>query len=361
MSDLMKDNTSFSDLISKYDRFMVPVFKIKVSGQDLVSKLSLGVDNLSIRLSNDSAASSCSFDVVNCFDITKKEFKSDILDKLKLGTAFTVELGYGSATVMVFKGYVSELTMNYSDVASLSFTGMDVKRLLMESGKQVKTYATEMTYDDVFKQVMKTYAPICPPNEIVTDAKEKVPASGLAQNQSDYKFIEKLCADIGNEFFVVGGKAYFVKLNSYKAPITKLKWGETLMSFSRRSGYVYAEVEEVGYNDGKSERINGKSQVVTKDPHKKVTSKAPVKGGQSATATTAKEAKAKAESDGDKMLKKAQSASGTCIGLPELVPGRFVEIYDIGTKVSQKYLISEVQHTVSGSGFETNFEIEGWE
>ncbi|MEG1459123.1 MAG: hypothetical protein RSJ40_07430, partial [Acetivibrio sp.] len=60
-------------------------------------------------------------------------------------------------------------------------------------------------------------------------------------------------------------------------------------------------------------------------------------------------------------LKKAQGGSGSCIGLPELVPGRYVKIAKFDKDADDTYFINKIEHSFSlGDGFSTQFEIAGY-
>ena len=54
---------------------------------------------------------------------------------------------------------------------------------------------------------------------------------------------------------------------------------------------------------------------------------------------------------------KARSMSGRCktIGLPEIVPGRYIKISNIGS--SNSYYIKSVSHSFGDGGFTTDFEL----
>jgi len=48
-----------------------------------------------------------------------------------------------------------------------------------------------------------------------------------------------------------------------------------------------------------------------------------------------------------------------CIGLPELVPGRYIELDGMGKQVNGKYFISKVIHRFGPDGFTTQFDVKG--
>ena len=56
-----------------------------------------------------------------------------------------------------------------------------------------------------------------------------------------------------------------------------------------------------------------------------------------------------------------KKANGTCIGMPEIVPGRFLKISDVDSLINKKFYVTDVTHTINYNGFLTSFAAEGWE
>ena len=74
-----------------------------------------------------------------------------------------------------------------------------------------------------------------------------------------------------------------------------------------------------------------------------------------------KKAKKRAEKEAAERRQKAQSGSLSCIGLPELVPGRFVGVAGLDPDLDLDYYIREVQHEFGSDGFSTSLTLGGWE
>ena len=54
------------------------------------------------------------------------------------------------------------------------------------------------------------------------------------------------------------------------------------------------------------------------------------------------------------------SGSGSCVGLPEIIPGRFISITGMDGETDGTYYISHVRHTISeDDGYRTQIEIKG--
>jgi uncharacterized protein involved in type VI secretion and phage assembly len=50
-------------------------------------------------------------------------------------------------------------------------------------------------------------------------------------------------------------------------------------------------------------------------------------------------------------------ASGSCIGLPALLAGQFIEVSGVGKRFSGRYRLSRVSHTLDASGYRTDFAV----
>ncbi|MBR3538654.1 MAG: hypothetical protein IKN79_06245, partial [Eubacterium sp.] len=50
------------------------------------------------------------------------------------------------------------------------------------------------------------------------------------------------------------------------------------------------------------------------------------------------------------------SISGEIVGMPEIVPGRFITLEDFGIPVNNNFYLTNVKHTFTGTGYKTTFE-----
>ena len=53
------------------------------------------------------------------------------------------------------------------------------------------------------------------------------------------------------------------------------------------------------------------------------------------------------------------SGSGTCVGIPELIPGRYISIKGLDGDSEGSYFLSKVRHRFTGEGYYTQFEVKG--
>ena len=68
----------------------------------------------------------------------------------------------------------------------------------------------------------------------------------------------------------------------------------------------------------------------------------------------------KADALKEEREKRVQGGSGSCVGLPQLVPGRTIKIAGLSSDLNGEYMLRQVSHTLGGDGFLTTFEIGGF-
>lgn len=356
MADLMNGSSTYEELAATYNDFLVPAFKIKADGDDIVSSLNVAVEDLSIDLKMDSA-SSCNFVIANAYDLKNGSFSSGVKAKLKLGTMLEAEVGYGSETTLVFKGYISEVSYEFRDMPTLSVSALDVRRLMMNGNKM--TIHEVQNYSQAFSAVMESYQKICSTLEV--DATDDNLTEGVAQTTSDYKFIaDGLTKKAGREFFVLVDTAYFREPQKAQDSVTTLEWGKGLLSFSRNALYQNVDVKVVGYDEKNKETVSGEASSQGDDDQVDPISEKPTKLMLAPDAVEPEKAQTRAESEADKLKKKSQGGQAVCVGLPEIVPGRFITLDKLDEDINGKYYIKGVRHSLGGEGFTTNFSIEGW-
>lgn len=358
MGDLMSGSYSNKVLANKYGNFLVPAYKIKVNGTDLVATTKLVVAEMVITLSLN-AASSAVIKFANLYDEESHSFDSNVKGKFKLGTVAEIEIGYLSATTMVFKGYVAGLGVEFEEYPLLTVQMMDARRLMMASGKKHLLHDVK-NYSDAFNTVMDNYARLCSPS---ADATSDNLAKPLAQTTNDYNFVTKELIEKGKaprEFFILGDKAYFREPAKVTTAIMTIKYGRELLAFSMMSGYLDMKVVVSGYDSKAQKAVSATAATKSTDSQSPVISSPPEIYFVDPDADSQEKSKTRATAIAKRELNKVCTGNGTLIGLPEVVPGRFLEVESLDSMADKKYYIKEVVHTIDTESFTTSFEIGGW-
>lgn len=360
MADLMTGKYTYKALKSQYKEFKVPAAKVMVGGSNVIGTNGFHLEYLEVNLSLDSASSVvCRFS--DCYDQKNSNFNSKVKSKLVLGSKLEIELGYLSSTMSVFEGYIAGVGVNFDEEETIGYeiTGLDVRRLMMCDCHYMIHDVKH--YSEAFEAVMKPYKKLC---SLTVDATIDNLEMPLSQSTTDYDFVTRELIGRGKadrEFFVLGNKAYFRKPRSNKTPIMTLGIKMGLRKFWRSALYLDQNIQVVGYDKTGQTQIEEKAQAKSKE---KQIQALVASGNQVVTApdiSSPKAAKERAESIARNLLCKSQQGSATCVGMPQIVPGRFIKMDDIDDSMNKSYYIIRVKHICCEHGFTTDFDLEGWE
>lgn len=350
--DIMTATYKYADLAKAYDNFLTPVVKIYAQGLEVdVVKQGAAIEGIQITLSIDEA-SALSFQITNAFDPESHQMKSGIVSVFSVGTILEAEIGYGSNLTKIFKGYVAEYRTSYQDVPVISITAVDLRRLMKKNQRKDYTFK-EKTCSRIFEKLIGNYSSLYGNLHVDSDTSEVQ----LIQNGTDYDFVtNKLCRMAERDFFMVGTDVYFQKRTASKSAFLELEWGSSLLSFEK--GTQYCNETLIAYSDqkdktGKMEEL----QVKTADSTPSLLSeplKEEWKLQEGLDSDTLKKWLKKRENE---KKSESQTANGTVIGLPEIVPGRYIQISKIASADAGLFYIKEVKHNFGNDGFTTSFTV----
>ena len=361
MADLMTSSWEFSSLESQYKDFRAPAVSFTVGGTDLVKK-GAALQSVEAVLSLDGASSVC---VVfnDCYDVKNGSYDSTLKSAAVPGKTVELSLGYQSSLKKVFKGYLSNvrITASADEGYTMEFVSLDARRLMMADNHHSREYKIK-NYSDAVSEVLKRYARLCTAK---VDATSENMQNGLLwQRGSDYDFITRELIDSGRadrEFFISVDNAYFRKPRSVSAPVITLKPGGGLIAITRDAEYLNENIQVLGFDPASGKPVSGKAAAKSTDQLSDALGGAGEWFISDPSCVSASQAAGWAGAVARTALRKSQKAEIRCIGLPEIIPGRFLKIDRVDNLVNRKYYITRVTHRFDGSGFLTEIETEGWE
>lgn len=363
MSSVTLDNskTSFDKLEEHYRGFIAPSFKIVINNKDIVRE-GMAVESITVDTSITKKADMTSFSVMNAYDLIKRDFQwTNSL--LMLGNSVEVSFGYTDRLTPIFFGYISNVEFDFStnDAPSISITAMDISFYMMRGGEP-QVWANKKI-SDIVQEIGRKYG-------ITSFDIEATPITypKIVKNvENDHTFLNNLAKELDYDFFIVGKKLYYREMTSNKTPVMKLEWGKHLSSFQLEQNIAdqvtkvivkatlrnqkkaiiveSTKVDKIGSNTRTGPNILSKLGDFVEVIQKTVNDEA--------------EARAIAASRMQERSMQLVSAKASCIGLPELRAGRYIELSGLGAHLNNTYYIERASHTIDSSGYRSNFNIQG--
>jgi phage protein D len=361
------DNSTydFSALELKYGGFLVPSVKLVIGGR-VIDATGVPLPTVSVDIDSGKAAGGASVVIEDMYDLENSKWLDNLLDTVKVGETLEIHAGYGTKK-LIFYGYIDSVSVSYSGNAlpSITFSGIDASGYLMNA--VTSKYFENKTLSEAAKELLgqcvsKGYA-----KKLEFEDIPDIKIETVKQNMSDYDWLSLLAERSGVNFFVVQGVLIYKSVLSFTSPLITLNLGSSLLSFNR-SVSLSEQVGKVVVNslDKNGKPISGEaSSSSLSGSGSEAADAAPefnalVKSVAVAAVYTAEQCKRIAQNLFNKYSLQYVSGKGTCIGLPELIPGRYIKLGGMDKASNATYYIDKVTHSISASdGFTTEFTLKG--
>lgn len=361
-----KGSYKITELERKYDGFLGPAIEIKLSGTKLDST-SIPISSVEVDLSADGAAGSCTFTVESLFDYSTGTWARKMVSNLKVGAKLEVYGGYVKKK-RLFYGYVDEFSMSYAGGGAprLVIHGVDGFGYLMHCKEDyhAKDKGTAAAVKEILQRsVSAGFAEKCTVASGLKDfEKPIIKDEGL----DDFTFLRILAERFGMVLMCVDGELIFDSLWESGKELIELEMGRGLLSFDKRVS-TYGQLGKVLIKsvDKANQPIEGVADKVTTGGSGKSAAehlshlKKAVHEENMEFAKTTEECKRLAQAKLNGIAMGFVSGGGHCIGIPELIPGRFIKIKNLIEKETDTVFISRVIHRFSAGGYFCNFEVKG--
>lgn len=365
---------TFESLEKKYSLFQHPVVVALVNDKNISGKNGFTVSDLVIDLTSGFEASTAELSLYGVYDIDKGQFQFDKVKKyILLGSRLDLYLGYGDQARQVFTGAITRVNFLYekSGAPCIRLTAMDVKGVMM-SGCYSKQLKADNFADAVTEILNRTAYEKLKSTQIIKgvyvtetpDKLRKAMSGGVmtvsSQSvemvaESDYEFVVKAAKKNNYEFFTECGNVYFRKAKADQSVLISIGPDTGLRSF------------DISYDvTGLTEKVTVRSMDVAKgqviSAQKKFSAKisqgsaamAMLKGSEKVyidpSVTSKEEAEERAASLMEQISYRYGSLRCEMIGIPELLPGHFVEVSGLGTGVDNTFYLSRVRHIMTEDG-----------
>jgi phage protein D/phage baseplate assembly protein gpV len=336
--------------------FYAPRFEILLSGVTMAADLTEQVVSLSVETDLDMAGT---------FSLVLRNPDNVLLDSalLDIGKNVEVHLGYGADLVPAFLGEVAAVEPSFPQDGppTIQVTGYDKSYKLRRNRPTPTTYSS--TTDSLIAARIALENGLIP----VVDPTPELPED-LTQKESDFAFLKSRAQRYHFDVHVEWDRLHFqFPRPAFAAHV--LEWGRNLSSFTGRisgaglagleviRGYnqelaqsIYAAVLAVDLDSGNLlERLGGSvSDLLTslvRSEFREHSVSNPLDARELATALLAD------------LLEGLYEGQGSCVGLPALAAGQYVEIRGVGKRFSGTYRVRKVTHRLDSSGMRTDFVI----
>lgn len=352
---------NFSSIYQKYDAMRQPNYQLEVGG----SVLEAGTD---ARLLSAVCELTCNRQAgALCLEAALDpdgEHGAAWLDKFQLGGECSLSLGYGGDLTEVFHGFLYDL--NWEDplkdgAMGLSAVCLDVRGRLMLSScadagpkRSLSKLVNDILGQSCCTKLASTRTVNSPPEDW------NLPVHRLGP--TDYDVVCAAADFVCYEFYAFASELYFGAPRPVSSPTVTFDGPNGLMRLARGrtlagqcAAVAVSGADDAGariYSRQARESDSGfgtdsMGSVLTGDLHQ-----------PEAAVRTMAQAQYLARNRMARRQRQAGRLAGRCVGLPELRPGRFIEVSGMSEPVNGSYYVHTVRHVLDEAGFETSFEAE---
>lgn len=366
----------FEELKKQYRQFQHPVAVICINGEQLTDeKKGYPVSDIRVDLTSGFEASMAEFSVYGIYDEAAGKFDfSGKKTKIQLGSRVEVYLGYSDKAGRVFLGVITRVNYLFekNDIPCVRVTAMDVKGIMMAGN-----YSTQLkakNYADAVKEILEktAYDKLGAQGEKVieeisidmTPDKQRAMTGGQTGTEdktiemvaeSDYEFVVKAAKKHNFEFFTECGRVYFRKAKSDTSVLMEI--GPTTGMHSFDVSYdLTGLVEKVvvrGMDVSKAKVISAQkkySNKISAGSKAKPLLKNSQKVYIDTTITSKEEAEDRASSLMETMSYRYGTLECELVGIPELLPGHFIQLTGLGEPAENTFYIKRVRHILAKEG-----------
>lgn len=354
----------FEVLKKKYKAFQQPIVVVKVADKAVGDKKGYPVSDLEIDLTCGYEASVAEFSLYNVYNKAASLFDAeDTLKKyISLGAKTEIALGYGVLATVIFVGVITRVSYRHeiNEIPCIRISAMDVKGVMMAGAysRQLKAGSYAAAVREIFQK--SAYANMQGSGIIrgiqVMDTPDKMldgDHSVEMAAESDYEFVVKAARRYNYEFYTECGNVLFRRAKADKDTRIVVSPASGLYSFDI-SYDVTGLVNQVTVRATDA----GKARVITSG----VKNRAPLPGKVKAllkgsekvyvdvSADSMEETGYRADSLMETISYRFGSLECEVLGLPEYLPGYFIEVSGVGGGADNTFYITRTVHRLSKDG-----------
>jgi len=353
---------TFDDLVDPYDDFFVPRFTVVVGDEEFTEARGV-VSGLKIETELD-AATSFSFTLNYPWNAEYGRFEGIDWQLFSPDTDVQITVGYGDGEqVELCRGYITAVSPSFpaGNPPTIDVSGYGLLHQLTEPpspGPERDSWTrtwTDTAPNEVVEKLVDERGYDF--EDVTTDEIDVEPAEiKQADSQNDLRFLLDLADSYACELFARDGELFFRRARYDGKPDLRLRYGESLESFSPEVDSSDA-VDRIEVRNWDAERG---TEVVGTATREGADTGA---GGQSTDTVRlsvwdAEEASARAEAVLANRLDGTVSGRGESVGIPQLRPGTRLRVEGLTDRFTAVYYVESVSHSVSSNDYQTSFLVK---
>ena len=355
-------------------QYYAPRFQITINGQVYEAEIAQTVLSVSVQ-QEVNKTNSFSFEVQDDFIHVDDQghgqdgkFQWLGTDIFKYGNEVTIALGYLNKLETLVEGRIQKIDAKFFEGNAPTFAveGADSAYEFLTLPSETKVF-NQKTHSQMVQEIA---AEANPSLQATVDDTSEVFARKVKRGGKTYlEFLEELvAANEGYEFALSGRDLVFQKKKKSKVADIQLEWGKTLINFQPALNMAQATTEVVvrAWDGTNKTMIEGRARAgdeQTQEPGKKLSSQiAQEIYGDVVRVVTDKpvQTEAEAQQEARAILEEAGNslitATGETVGIPQLLPGKCLELHGLGKWFSGKYYVEKVTHKIDQQGYRSTFE-----
>lgn len=355
-----KSTYQYTDLVDKYKDFSAPGCEVTLAG-----KVLSGISQVDIELSIDTA-SGCSFTMDVGYDLENSCWDEDLIDLVEPGAKLVIKGGYVKKKEL-FYGYLDDYSMEFSKdgLAHIHIDGIDGLGFLMSNREPI--YAGQRKTAEIVKGILNKAVSAGFAKSVTVGTLKDFEVPLVKEEMSDWDFLKMLAKYFSTSLLVIDGEMIFDDLAGNSKEILTLTFGTGLSRFSKRVSLAHqvGQVEVYG-RDVNLNPVQGTASSVTVGGDGKSAAqlvpayKDTCLREYSEFARTQEECDEIAQNQLNSQAMDFVSGEGECVGIPELIPGRYLKIEGSDRyHINGLYFLTKVRHSFSAAGYTTSFEFKG--
>lgn len=363
----------FENLKKKYRAFQQPIAVLKMADRELGGRTGYPISDVEIDLTCGYEASVAEFSLYHVYNKDTASF--EVADALKryiaLGAKTEIALGYGVAAELIFVGAVMRVSYRYDsdEIPCIRVSAMDVKGVMMAGvySRQLMARSCSEAVKEIFHR--NAYAGMQGSGVIrgiqVTDTPDQISPGSAADGmpvtdrsmemaaESDYEFVVKAARRYNYEFFTECGIVLFRKPKADKNVriVVSPACGLYRFDISYDVTGLVNKVTVRATDPGKAKVISSQVKNRASLPGKvKTLLKGSEKVYIDASAASVEETGYRADSLMEDISYRYGSLECEVQGLPEYLPGYFVEVSGVGETADNRFYVTRAVHRLTKDG-----------